>query len=365
MTTAPSIAAPTRRSIPNLLLNGGLVIAAAVFLWQMPYYSRGGGDAFLINVWYHGFVFVWLLLLTALGRTLPLRVLATSFFLGLFVSIAVALAIGFPLGDALGTRSRLFDSILVPGLEEAVKALPILLFFWFLTRRSTWQPSMTDGLLMGFLVGAGFALHEDAMFDRSFGSGFAISDLTFIFPTIDDERLIGEGRDFGFYHSQWTRPDRPVDRRRLLLPPAVPPGVAHSGRGPCRGLAGSCARELHRRGARRRHPWRPGLRTARDADTRRAPTRLSAAGRHRRGDRDGGGRAPQDRAGGTTCSRASRSVTLLSWLRGAAASAGSAASPGRSRVRPGSAGRPLRAVGSSVPPRCRADLVTSDGPDAS
>jgi RsiW-degrading membrane proteinase PrsW (M82 family) len=202
--SASSIAAPTRRSYPNLLLNGGLVVAAAVFLWQLPYFARGGGDAFLINVWYHGYVFVWLLVITALGRTLPLRVLATAFFLGLFVSIAVALAIGFPLGDALGTRNRLFDSFLVPGIEEAAKGLPILLYFWFLTRRSAWQPSMTDGLLMGFLAGAGFALHEDAMFDRSFGSGFGVSDLTFIFPTINDERLIGDGRDFGFYHAQWS-----------------------------------------------------------------------------------------------------------------------------------------------------------------
>ena len=63
---------------------------------------------------------------------------------------------------------------------------------------------MTDGLLLGFLAGAGFALYEDAMFDRSFGSDFGISDLTFIFPTIDDHRLIGEGRSFGFYHAQWS-----------------------------------------------------------------------------------------------------------------------------------------------------------------
>ncbi len=204
MTTAPSIAAPTRRSLPNLLLNGGLVVAAAVFLWQVPYYSRGGGEAFLLNVWYHAYVLIWLLVITALGRTLPLRVLACAFFVGLFVSIAVALAIGFPLGDMLGTRNRLFDSVLVPGLEEAAKGLPILLFFWILSRRGTWQPSMTDGLLLGFLVGTGFALHEDAMFDRSFGRGFVLSDLTFIFPTVDDARLIGKGRDLGFYHAQWT-----------------------------------------------------------------------------------------------------------------------------------------------------------------
>ncbi len=199
-----STALPAGRGLPSLLLNGGLVLAAAVFLWQLPYFRRGGEEALLFNVWYHLYALAWLLVITALGRTLPLRVLAVAFFVGVFLSMAVALAIGFPLADLLGTRNRLFDSVLVPILEESAKGLPIFLFFWFLARRGTWQPSMTDGLLLGFLVGAGFALHEDAMYRRSFGSGFTLTDLLFIFPTVDDHRLIGEGRQFGFYHSQWT-----------------------------------------------------------------------------------------------------------------------------------------------------------------
>lgn len=202
--TAPSIAASTRRSYSNLLLTGGLILAVVVFLWQLPWFSRGGGEAFLINIWYHGYVFVWLLLVTALGRTLPLRILAAAFFFGLFLSVAVALAIGVPLGDALGTSNRLFDSVLIPLLEEVIKGLPVLAYFWILTRRGTWQPSMTDGLMLGFLVGAGFAIYEDALVDRSFGSDFGIADLAFIFPTVDDHRLIGEGRSFGFYHAQWS-----------------------------------------------------------------------------------------------------------------------------------------------------------------
>ena len=132
------------------------------------------------------------------------EILAAAFFFGLFLSVPVALAIGYPLGDALGTSNRLFDSVLIPALEEVSKGLPILAYFWILTRRGTWQPSMTDGLMLGLLVGAGFAIYEDALVDRSFGSDFGIADLAFIFPTVDDKRLIGEGRSFGFYHAQWS-----------------------------------------------------------------------------------------------------------------------------------------------------------------
>ncbi len=201
---APRIGAASRRSLPSLLLIGGLLVCSVVFLWQLPFFARSGFDDLLTNVWYHAYVLIWLLVITALGRTLPLRVLAAAFFVGVFPSMAVSLAIGYPFADMLGTSNPWFKAVLVPVLEESVKALPILLFFWFLARRGTWQPSMSDGLLLGFLVGAGFALHEDAMYGRSFGGGFALSDLAIIFPTIDDERLIGVGRAFGFYHAQWT-----------------------------------------------------------------------------------------------------------------------------------------------------------------
>lgn len=192
------------RSRSSLLLIGGLLVCSVVFLWQLPFFARSGFDDLLTNLWYHAYTLIWLLVITALGRTLPLRILAAAFFVGVFPSMAVSLAIGQPLANLLGASNPLFKAVLVPGLEESAKALPILLFFWFLARRGTWQPSMSDGLLLGFLVGAGFALHEDAIYGRSFGGGFAVSDLAVVFPTIDDKRLIGGGRAFGFYHAQWT-----------------------------------------------------------------------------------------------------------------------------------------------------------------
>ena len=199
----PPVGATSGRSWANVLLVLGLLVCSVVFLWQLPFFARAGGGAFLTNVWYYAYVLIWLLVITVLGRTLPLRILAVAFFVGVFPSMAVALAIGFPLAGMLGT-GRLFDSVLVPLLEESAKSLPILLYFWYLMRRGTWQPSMTDGLLLGFVVGAGFALHEDALYGRVFGSGFDGSELGFIFPTIADQRVRGVGQVFGIYHAEWT-----------------------------------------------------------------------------------------------------------------------------------------------------------------
>ena len=185
----------------NALLVVGLVVCSLVFLWQLTFFARAGFGAFLTNVWYHVYVLVWLLVVTARGRTLPLRILATAFFVGVFLSMAAALTIGFPLAGILG--SPLFDSVLVPVLEETAKCVPLLLLFWFPARRRTWHPSTTDGLLLGFLVGAGFALHEDAMYGRVVGSGFT-GGWSYVFPTIADLHVRGVGRLFHFYHAEWT-----------------------------------------------------------------------------------------------------------------------------------------------------------------
>lgn len=201
--TLPTALRPGR-SLPELLSLGGLALAAAVFLWQLPFFLRGGAGEFLTNLGHHAYVVAWLLVITVLGRTLPLRTLPAAFFVGLFASMAVVLGVGFPLGDLIGKNVRLFDSVVVPLLEESAKGLPVLLFFWWLTRRGAWQPAMTDGLLMGYLVGAGFAIHENAMYGRASGSGFGGSELSLFFPTISEFRLMPSGRGFSVGHAEWT-----------------------------------------------------------------------------------------------------------------------------------------------------------------
>src|SRR3990170_8352793 len=147
------------------IAHGSLLLAALVFLLAVPYFTRDGSEELFENVFQHAYVFVLLMAVTVLGRTLPLRMLAAFFFLGMFTSVFVVQSIGNPLGDIVGS-GRMLDSLLVPLLEEGVKAVSVALVFWILVRRG-WQPSITDGLLLGFVLGAGAAIHEDALYVRA------------------------------------------------------------------------------------------------------------------------------------------------------------------------------------------------------
>jgi len=183
------------------IAHGSLLLAALVFLLAVPYFTRDGSEEFFENVFQHAYVFVLLMAVTVLGRTLPLRMLAAFFFLGMFTSVFVVQSIGNPLGDIVGS-GRLLDSLLVPLLEEGVKAVSVALIFWILVRRG-WQPSITDGLLLGFVLGAGAAIHEDALYVRAYGDGLGEGGLNLIFPTIGTQSTLSRVEVNGFYHSGW------------------------------------------------------------------------------------------------------------------------------------------------------------------
>lgn len=181
--------------------HGSLLLAALVFLLAVPYFTRDGSEEFFENVFQHAYVFVLLMAVTVLGRTLPLRMLAAFFFLGMFTSVLVVQGIGNPLSDMVGS-GRMLDSVVDPLLEEGVKAVSVVLVFWVLVRRG-WQPSITDGLMLGFILGAGMAIHEDALYVRVYGAGTSDSPLGLIFPTIGTQSTLSRVEVYGFYHSGW------------------------------------------------------------------------------------------------------------------------------------------------------------------
>jgi RsiW-degrading membrane proteinase PrsW (M82 family) len=203
----PSTAA--RRSLREILApdlwttvaNVSLGVAALLLLLAIPHFVREGTDEFVADVLQHAYVFVLLIAVTILGRTLPLRMLAAFFFIGMFLVTSVMLLLAGVLDDVFGS-GRMFDSFAVPVLEESVKAIPIALLFWFMIRRG-WQPSITDGLLLGFVLGAGLAIHEDAIYVRVYGEGTDDSLLGLIFPTIGRQSTLSRVEVYGFFHSGW------------------------------------------------------------------------------------------------------------------------------------------------------------------
>jgi RsiW-degrading membrane proteinase PrsW (M82 family) len=207
-----TVAAPTEPLQPNwrhilapdiwsAVANASLVAAALVFLLAVPHFIRDGTREFTASVLQHAHVFVLLMAVTILGRTLPLRMLAAFFFIGMFLATFVLILLGGVLEDIFGS-GRMFDSFAVPLAEEAVKAIPIALLFWFMVRRG-WHPSMTDGLLLGFVLGAGLAIHEDALYGRVYGVGTEDSPLGLLFPTLGRESTLSRVEVYGFFHSGW------------------------------------------------------------------------------------------------------------------------------------------------------------------
>ncbi len=183
------------------IAHGSLLLAALVFLLAVPYFTRDGSEEFFENVFQHAYVFVLLMAVTILGRTLPLRMLAAFFFLGTFTSVLVVQGIGNPLADMVGS-GRMLDSVVDPLLEEGVKAVFVALVFWVLVRRG-WQPSITDGLMLGFILGAGMAIHEDALYVRAYGDGLGEGGLNLLFPTLGTQSTLSRVEVYGFYHSGW------------------------------------------------------------------------------------------------------------------------------------------------------------------
>lgn len=185
---SPALTDPSRR----WALIGRVAAAAAllIFLWQWQFFF---GDSFGVapsRVWgygvHHLYILAWLLLVTSFTRTVPLRTLAAFWFVGVFPVMALTLLFTEPI-DALFGGGQLSSAFFGPLFEDLIKPLPVLAFFAYRAWRGGWQLSATDGLLLGFVVGAGFAFHEDAGYDRVWGDGWN-APWGVLFPTLGSSR---------------------------------------------------------------------------------------------------------------------------------------------------------------------------------
>lgn len=141
-----------------------------------------GGAVLVIAM---AFASVWgLLQLTTLGsitRSVRIGTLMLALATGLYGCgvVAVALQFGYtrlvaavsghPMSAVVRTASYTVD----PFVEEIVKVAPILLLAWF--TRGRWQRGLTDYLLLGAALGAGFGLLEALMrFGHRAGNAIAV-----------------------------------------------------------------------------------------------------------------------------------------------------------------------------------------------
>lgn len=182
-----------------------LVATLVLFVVKLPgYVDSAGVFNFIEVVGQHLYSLVMLLALAYATRTVSLRTLLVYWLIGLFFVVSVTLWIGGPVVALLG-QNVWTGAFLLPFFEEALKALPVLVYYLAAVRRGGYQPSAIDGVLLGFAVGAGFAFNEEVSAGRSVGNGFGTL-YGILFPTFG---LIGGGLFGGptrwaMGHGGWT-----------------------------------------------------------------------------------------------------------------------------------------------------------------
>jgi len=154
-----------------------------IFVWQWSFFVGADTPRVVTYALHHGYILAWLLLITAFTRTVALRTLAAFWFVGVFPVMAVVLVISKPIDDLAG-GGEIAYAYLGPLVEELAKALPVVLLFGYRVWRTGWQLSASDGVLLGFMVGAGFAFHEDAGYGRTWGEGLGATSWSALFPTL-------------------------------------------------------------------------------------------------------------------------------------------------------------------------------------
>jgi RsiW-degrading membrane proteinase PrsW (M82 family) len=182
---------------------------------QLDFLLRPGLPGVLLGLAQHGFVLGLLLILTARSRTVSLPTLGIFWMLDAYTVFLLAYLIQAPMGQLFGTESsntvvrgtliQTSDTFVpvywAPFVEEALKLAPVAAFL-LLACRGGRQPSMTDGLLLGFMVGAGVTFHEDAHVAKVFTSSRdwdAGMPWTAILPTAQPV-----GDLFILLHALWT-----------------------------------------------------------------------------------------------------------------------------------------------------------------
>jgi hypothetical protein len=213
-------------ALRNPLGTVAALAAVGVFVWQLPHFLSGNGsvwpqfaNAFVLVPFHHLWTLAVLLVVTAVTRTIRLRTLVVAWLVGVFAIHWTLILLGTPFVDAFGTD--VVGILVAPVNQTVVVALVVAGFFVLAARRGV-HPSVSDGLLVGFAVGAGVAFHEDMTYRRiasvgpgaEYGHAGAASGGTiwwsWLFPAIGwfafvNIRQYGRGDVgvFSLYHAGW------------------------------------------------------------------------------------------------------------------------------------------------------------------
>ncbi len=189
----------------------GLSMVSFVLLWpsllEADWAGPGGAGPVLGNLFLHAYVLGWLLLVTIAVRSIGCREVMIAFFMGVFLVPSFVFVAGWPARQALlSSNPEAIAVYWAPVLEETGLLLALGILTWRLLRRAGRAPGILDLYVLGFAVGSGFAVHEDALYGRLL-AGFptqTVSDAFSgaygpLFPTFVDTGQTVAGANIGFY----------------------------------------------------------------------------------------------------------------------------------------------------------------------
>jgi RsiW-degrading membrane proteinase PrsW (M82 family) len=169
----------------------GVAVAVVALLLNLGFFFRPGVGEVLGGLAHHAFVLGWMLVLTSGSRTVSLGTLGVFWLIGVWTVSGLAYLLESQLASLFGADvdDTLVPVVISPFVEEATKLLPVAIFVLLACRGGWRQLAMSDGMLLGFMVGAGLSFNEDAHYAQILVSGDgwdAAPPWTTVFPTISE-----------------------------------------------------------------------------------------------------------------------------------------------------------------------------------
>lgn len=164
--------------------------AVVLFFALLPSLFGAGIGALLKLAIYQAWTLGLLLFATSRVRTISTGTAARYWLAGVFT---VAMA-SYMINDVVAGLVSPSSVWITPILEELLKAAPLVVAI-ALGRRAWRHPGLSDLLILGFAVGAGYGFHEEALWERSATAGFGF-DLGIFVPSVmnqNGELIVGQG----------------------------------------------------------------------------------------------------------------------------------------------------------------------------
>ena len=186
-----------RRGVPwQLIQPAAFLLACVFFVLRLDDLVGGEWGPVRVSAWHQFWPVLWLLVLSVSVRTRSSLQVLNAAFMGFFTSVWIASVVGDLVTDVMGKTNPDRLAVAVPVVEELAKVLPLVLVAWT-WRRQSGSPGIIDFGLAGIASGAGFALHEDALWGRVSSSG-THGALGWLLPSMHTEAGLVAG------HAVWT-----------------------------------------------------------------------------------------------------------------------------------------------------------------